>query len=93
MIPEYVRLNRTYRDIPASEILAWSHVSNLRQIVEEKIKNKWVTLVDIRHREIKAKWNDPKNAVIHTYKYEASDWIEYFLTIKFIFIHFKIIFI
>ena len=82
MIPEYVRLNRTYRDIPASEILAWSHVSNLRQIVEEKIKNKWVTLVDIRHREIKAKWNDPKNAVIHTYKYEASDWIEYFLTME-----------
>jgi elongator complex protein 3 len=40
MIPEYVRLNRTYRDIPASEILAGSHVSNLRQIVEDKIHEK-----------------------------------------------------
>lgn len=82
MIPEYVRLNRTYRDIPSSEILAWSHVSNLRQIVEEKLHQKWVKLVDIRHREIKNKWNDPKDAVLNTYKYEASDWIEYFLTFE-----------
>lgn len=82
MIPEYVRLNRTYRDIPASEILAWSHVSNLRQIVEEKLHQKWVKLVDIRHREIKNKWNNPKNAILNTYKYEASDWIEYFLTFE-----------
>lgn len=82
MIPEYVRLNRTYRDIPASEILAWSHVSNLRQIVEEKIKARWVHLVDIRHREIKDKWNDPALAILHTFKYEASDWVEYFLTFE-----------
>lgn len=82
MIPEYVRLNRTYRDIPASEILAWSHVSNLRQIVEEKLASKWAKLLDIRHREIKNKWNDPAKTVLNTYKYEASDWIEYFLTFE-----------
>ena len=34
MIPEYVRLNRMYRDIPASQILAGSKVANLRQITE-----------------------------------------------------------
>ncbi|MDR1987244.1 MAG: hypothetical protein LBQ24_00260 [Candidatus Peribacteria bacterium] len=39
IIPEYVRLNRTYRDIPSSEILAGSHLANLRQIVENKLKN------------------------------------------------------
>lgn len=82
MIPEYVRLNRTYRDIPASEILAWSHVSNLRQIVEEKLHNKWIKMVDIRHREIKNKWNNPINAILNTYKYEASDGVEYFLTME-----------
>lgn len=37
MIPEYVRINRTYRDIPASEILHGSTISNLRQIVEQRI--------------------------------------------------------
>lgn len=82
MIPEYIRLNRTYRDIPASEILAWSHVSNLRQIVEDKLKDRWIKMVDVRHREIKNKWNDPANAILNSYKYEASDWIEYFLTFE-----------
>lgn len=82
MIPEYIRLNRTYRDIPASEILAWSHVSNLRQIVEDKLKGRWIKMVDVRHREIKNKWNDPANAILNSYKYEASDWIEYFLTFE-----------
>lgn len=80
MIPEYVRLNRTYRDIPASEILEWSHLSNLRQIVEDKIKQKWVHLTDIRHRELKDKKNDPTKWVLNIFEYEASDWKEYFLT-------------
>jgi len=82
MIPEYVRLNRTYRDIPASEILAWSHLSNLRQLVEEKLYKRWVKLVDIRHREIKDKKNNPKNAEIHIFEYEASGWKEYFITFE-----------
>lgn len=82
MIPEYVRLNRTYRDIPASEILAWSHLSNLRQLVEEKLSSRWVKLVDIRHREIKDKKNDPKNAQIHIFEYDASGGKEYFLTFE-----------
>ncbi len=81
-IPEYVRLNRTYRDIPASEILAWSHLSNLRQLVEDRLKNKWIKLLNIRHREIKDKWNDPKNAVLNDFKYDASWWVEHFLTFE-----------
>lgn len=82
MIPEYVRLNRTYRDIPASEILEGSKISNLRQIVEDRIKKEWVNLVDIRNREIKEKLNNPQNAILNTYKYEASWWTEYFLTFE-----------
>jgi len=82
MVPEYIRINRTYRDIPASEILAWSHLSNLRQLVEEKIKNKWVKLLDIRYREIKDKWNDPTKRILHDYSYEASLWKEHFLTFE-----------
>lgn len=82
MIPEYMRLNRTYRDIPASEILAGSHVSNLRQIVEAKLKKKWIHLVDIRHREIKDKVNIAANATMNIFDYEASDWKEFFLTFE-----------
>ncbi len=82
MIPEYIRLNRTYRDIPASEILEWSHLANLRQIVEEKLKAEWIKMVDIRHREIKFAKNDPKKAVLNDFKYEASDWVEHFITFE-----------
>lgn len=82
IVPEYVRINRTYRDIPSSEIIAWSHLANLRQIVEEKLENDWIKLVDIRHREIKFWKNDPKKAVLHDYTYEASWWIEHFLTFE-----------
>ena len=82
MVPEYVRINRTYRDIPASEILEGSKTANLRQIVEERLKQKWVKLLDIRHREIKDKWNDPQNAILNDFLYEASDWKEHFLTFE-----------
>ena len=80
LIPEYVRINRTYRDIPASEILHGSTLSNLRQLVEDKLLAQWRIMQDIRSREIKDKNNDPKKAVLNTLKYEASDWIEYLLT-------------
>ena len=82
MIPEYIRLNRTYRDIPADQILEGSIIANLRQIVEKRIAVKWVKLLDTRHREIREWKNDPKKAVIHNYEYDASDWKEYFLTFE-----------
>ncbi len=82
MVPEYVRINRTYRDIPASQILHWSTLSNLRQIVENRMKERWIKLQDIRNREIKDKINDPSWAVLHTFKYEASGWTEYFMTFE-----------
>jgi elongator complex protein 3 len=80
IIPEYVRINRTYRDIPASEILHGSTLSNLRQLVEDKLLAEGRIMTDIRSREIKDKTNDPAGAVLKTLKYEASDGIEYFMT-------------
>lgn len=80
MIPEYVRINRTYRDIPASEILHGSTLSNLRQLVEDKLLAQGRVMNDIRSREIKEKDNNPTEAVLRTYEYEASDGKEYFLT-------------
>lgn len=80
LVPEYCRINRTYRDIPASEILHGSTLSNLRQLVEDKIQAEGNNLVDIRSREIKDKHNDPTQAVLKVVQYEASDGIEYFMT-------------
>ena len=82
IVPEYVRINRSYRDIPASEILHWSIISNLRQVAENKLKSEWKKLMDIRSRELKDKNNDPQKAVLKVLKYEASEWYEYFLTFE-----------
>ena len=79
IIPEYVRLNRMYRDIPSSEILAWSHLANLRQIVDEQMKTRGLSRKDISSREIKSKNNNIKNAIIDIAEYKASGWVEYYL--------------
>lgn len=82
LVPEYTRINRTYRDIPASEILHGSTLSNLRQLVEDKIHAEGKQIIDIRSREIKDKNNNPQNAVLNICEYEASDGKEYFLTFE-----------
>ncbi len=79
MIPEYVRLNRMYRDIPSTEIIAWSHLANLRQLVEERMTIKWFQIKDISSREIRLKWNDPSKAEFDYISYDASWGKEYYL--------------
>jgi len=82
IVPEYIRLNRTYRDIPADHILWGSTISNLRQIVDKKMAKKWQKSMDVRAREIKDKNNNPQDAILHELEYEASWWKEYFLTFE-----------
>jgi len=77
-LPEYVRLNRMYRDIPAHEILAGSKLANLRQITEVYMRSHNLQRKDISAREIRAKGNNPENAVFEEYFYEASDGHEWF---------------
>ena len=79
MIPEYVRLNRMYRDIPAHEILAGSKLANLRQVTEIAMRARGITRHDISAREIRARANDPHSAVIDVSFYEASGGDEYFI--------------
>jgi elongator complex protein 3 len=52
-IPEYVRLIRVIRDIPADYIYASSRKSNLREIVDQYQKDHGYVQRDIRSREIK----------------------------------------
>lgn len=79
IIPEYIRLNRMYRDIPSSEILAGSHLANLRQVTDLKMKELGISRKDISAREIRDKVNTPGSAVLDVTEYEASGGKEYFL--------------
>jgi len=43
---------------------------------------KGIKMNDVRHREIKFGKNDPKDAVLNDFSYEASDGYEHFLTFE-----------
>jgi len=54
IIPPYVRIQRLYRDIPASSIIAGSKLSNIRQIMQEKMLSENIKCSCVRCREIRA---------------------------------------
>lgn len=57
IIPYYCRINRLIRDIPATSIIAGNKVTNLRQILQDRMKAEGLACKCIRCREA-------KNAVI-----------------------------
>jgi elongator complex protein 3 len=51
--PRYVRLNRIIRDIPAGHIVAGSTLSNLREIVQRRLREQGQACQCIRCREVR----------------------------------------
>lgn len=78
-IPEYVRLIRVIRDIPADYIYASSRKSNLREIVDEMQKKDGYVQKDIRAREIKGLEVDPRDFELNTVEYNTQTGTERFL--------------
>jgi len=81
-IPKYVRVMRIQRDIPAQKIESGVRKSNLRELVEQKLKEKRITPKEIRYREVglnkeKAPLEEFKLDVL---KYHASGGEEYFIS-------------
>ncbi len=76
LVPEWVRLSRIVRDIPASSIIAGCKLTNLRQILQ----NKKVKCRCIRCREIRGDKFDVKNIKLIERHYTASDGTEIFLS-------------
>jgi elongator complex protein 3 len=77
-IPEYARLNRAYRDIPSSEVLAGSKMANLRQVTEGEMALRGEARRDVSAREVRDRGNDPAQAVLETVEYDASGGREIF---------------
>ncbi len=84
-IPKYVRVMRIQRDIPADRIKEGVRRSNLRELVEEKIREKGITPQEIRCREIgfsKKTINGPADFRIGRFDYSASGGKESFLSFE-----------
>ncbi len=86
-LPPYVRIQRIMRDIPAPLIMAGCNKSNLRQLVQEKLKNEDASCNCIRCREYgisNKKLYNNKNLLegvkLKRLDYEASKGYEVFLS-------------
>lgn len=80
IVPEYVRIARLYRDIPAESILGGSKLSNLRQYVLKKMHEKGDKCRCIRCREIREEKINNKDIELKELIYESSGGKEHFLS-------------
>jgi len=79
LIPEYTRLQRIQRDIPAKLIVAGSKHSNFRQLAQERLHKAGKRCRCIRCREIGRLPSDAEPE-IRTLRYEVCDGDEHFIS-------------
>lgn len=78
-VPEYVRIIRIIRDIPATYIVASSKKSNLRESVDEYQEKRGVIQREIRAREIRDREVLPSEFELTRVTYETKTGTEIFL--------------
>jgi len=79
-IPEYVRVMRIQRDIPAGLIASGVKKSNLRQLVQERMEKKKIKPKEIRSREVRNADFDINDFSVKRTEYDASNGKEMFLS-------------
>jgi elongator complex protein 3 len=78
-VPRWCRLTRVVRDIPGTDIVAGSRVTNLREVAEARLAAAGVRLQEIRSREIRARAVDPAELSLRRTQYETTGSREVFL--------------
>ncbi len=77
--PEYCRLTRVVRDIPGTDIVDGSRVTNLRQVAEKSLRDRGIATRDIRGREIRHRRVHPEDLLLRQLEYETTLGREIFL--------------
>lgn len=80
LIPEYTRITRLIRDIPATSIVGGSKVSNLRQIIHQEMDKRGVECRCIRCRQVKGEKVYLDQVEMKVEEFEASDGQEFFIS-------------
>lgn len=80
IIPEYVRITRLYRDIPATTVVGGSKISNMRQLIGYEMKKRGISCRCIRCREIKGEKVYLKDVILKVDEFEASEGREFFIS-------------
>jgi elongator complex protein 3 len=80
IIPDYVRIERLFRDIPGESILEGSQKTNMRQLLQDQMKISGVKCRCIRCREIKGDSYDPDQTELRVLEYDSSGGKEFFIS-------------
>jgi elongator complex protein 3 len=77
--PEYCRLTRVVRDIPSTDIVTGEMKTNFRQVVEDALRQRGESLLDIRGREIRGQAVGLDDLHLDELRYPSSIGEELFL--------------
>jgi len=80
VVPEYVRIERLFRDIPGESILEGSQKTNMRQLLHDRMAREGITCRCIRCREIKDEIFDLDSTELRVLEYDASQGKEFFIS-------------
>lgn len=79
-VPYWVRIARIMRDVPAGRIIAGTKLSNLREIIQKKMKERNLICHCLRCREIRGDYRFQKKLYLKREDYLASGGREIFLS-------------
>ncbi len=80
--PRYVRLSRIIRDIPAGHVVAGSTLSNLREVVERRLREAGRASPDIRWREVRGHRIESEDLKLKSEAYDTRGGRELFLSFE-----------
>lgn len=79
-VPETCRINRVYRDIPATNVVDGCRMTNMRQVLDERMRREGLRCRCIRCREVRS--DPPPELRLVDRRYETSDTVEHFLAFE-----------
>ncbi|MFH1508896.1 MAG: tRNA uridine(34) 5-carboxymethylaminomethyl modification radical SAM/GNAT enzyme Elp3 [bacterium] len=80
LVPYYCRINRLIRDFPMESISAGNNITNLREMLQQKMKKENVKCKCIRCREATNRTSNTNKAKLFVQKYSAGRGKEYFIS-------------
>ena len=78
MVPEYCRINRVYRDIPGDNVVEGTRLTNMRQVLQERMRAQGRACRCIRCREVRTV--DARHVVANDLVYATTASEEHFLS-------------
>jgi elongator complex protein 3 len=81
-VPRFVRINRVIRDIPTTNVVAGFKKANLRQIAQERMREKGLHCQCIRCREIRRETVAPDELELRVESYTTDATLEHFLSFE-----------